>query len=870
MTMKRIPSRVGIIALALAFLAAPIATRADELRIHSLDNTGALTFNRIATGQAYSVECATSLTGAWTRLTNAVTIDGIPTTMDCIPGPDRGGLVTGAVPVQASSMFFRAVIETNDMVLIPAGEFVMGSAELGWQKHTVFVSPFYIGRYEVTGAKWYNVIAWATNHSYTEEILGFSIKSKGPAHPIQQLGWNTAAKWCNARSEMEGLTPCYTNANGSVFRTGKGDATTPKIPIGCDWNANGYRLPTEAEWEKAARGGFSGHRFPWSDTDTIQQTRANYAASTNRSAYDFFDTNPTAGYHPAYTNGGKPYTSPVGSFAPNGYGLYDMAGNACEWCWDFYSDTYYATSRNIDPRGPPPNDRYERVIRDGDWGYLFGGIFAYSPCVAARHYDRAGDMLANPGVGFRVARSFTNTVPNQPPVIAEGSSVNVILSEDSAPTPFSLTLHATDADGDPIGWWVPTQANNGIATVSGRGTSRPIAYQPTTNYTGSDNFVVHAYDTWGAKTSITVNVTIQPVNDPPVANAQVVSVAINTPRAITLTGYDVDAGDTLMYGIVTQPIHGELSGDPPNITYTPFFNYKGSDSFTFKVNDGTVDSLAPATVTLWLNAMAAQGGTMTNYTANGTNYTAHIFTTVGSTSLVVSAGGSVEVLLVAGGGGGGGGDSTAGGGGGGGAGGLIYTNLGLAAGSYAATVGAGGAAGSWYSDTATKGSNSTFATVTALGGGCGKLRNAGTSGGSGAGGYGKGYAGGSGNQPAGYGNSGGIGGPNPGGGGGGGGAGSAGSAGVTNSVGGNGGAGCSYDISGVLTGYAGGGGGGAQVGSGGTATDGGGQGGTRSGTGAVAGSPNTGGGGGGGSYYFGNGVAGGSGIVIVRYGIAVP
>jgi formylglycine-generating enzyme required for sulfatase activity len=845
---------------------------AQEMAIRSFDSTGQLTFNRIATGQAYRVECATSLTGAWTRLTNAVTIDGIPTTMDCIPGKD--GIVTGAVPMQASAMFFRAVADTNDMVLILAGEFVMGATtNMGHEyrygdtpQHIVYVSAFYIGRYEVTKATWDNVCTWAATNSYTDLLQYSQVTNKGPAHPIVRLGWYTAAKWCNARSEMEGLTPCYTNANGAIFRTGYTDfqGEVSPISIGCDWSANGYRFPTEAEWEKAARGGVSGHRFAWSDVDTIQQTRANYYASTNRSGLYISDTNPTAGYHPAYTNGGTPYTSPVGSFAPNGYGLYDLVGNASEWCWDWNSETYYSTSPRIDPRGPPQDPFNHRLIRGGGYSDFAWGSFvgAYRGC------DVMSDNRANVGVGIRIARSFTNMVANQAPVIAEGASTNVTMSEDSAPMPFSLTLHATDADGDPIGWWVPTPASNGIATVSGRGTSMPIAYQPPANYTGSDSFVVQAYDTWGAKTSITVNVTIQPVNDAPVAYPQTVSVATNTPRAITLTGSDIE-GSGLTYVVVNQPPHGALSGTPPNVTYTPDPGYKGSDSFTFTANDGTNDS-APATVTLWLNAMAAQGGTMTNYTANGTNYTAHIFTTVGSNSLVVSAGGAVEVLVVAGGGGGGGGDSTAGGGGGGGAGGLIYTNLVLAAGSYAAKVGAGGVAGGWISDTATQGSNSTFAALTALGGGCGKLRNAGTGGGSGAGGYGKGYAGGAGIQVGGYANSGGVGGPNPGGGGGGGGAGSAGIAGVTNSVGGNGGAGRSYDISGVLTGYAGGGGGGAQVGSGGTATDGGGQGGTRSGTGAVAGSPNTGGGGGGGSYYFGNGVAGGSGIVIVRYGVAVP
>jgi formylglycine-generating enzyme required for sulfatase activity len=858
MTMKRTQSRVGIMALALAFLAAPIATPADELRIQSFDNTGTLTFNRIPTGQAYRVECATSLTGVWTRLTNAVTVDGIPTTMDCIPGPGKGGIVTGAVPVQASSMFFRAVAETNDMVLIPAGTFVMGAThETGGDdlpQHLVYVSAFYMNRYKVTLAEWDSVCTWATNRAPDLKYQFTCGGGKGPTHPVLNLSWIDAVAWCNARSEMEGLTPCYTNANGSVYRTGG----APEYH--CNWAANGYRLPTEAEWEKAARGGVSGHRFPWSDADTIQHTRANYQARTN--VYSF-DTSATSKYHPAYTNGWKPYTSPVGAFAPNGYGLYDMAGNATEWCWDFYSGTYYTTSPRIDPRGA-----LKALSAVDEKVYRAGNSQSLAPKVESSSRGKDQPHSAQPDGGLRTVRVLVPPVSNQAPVIAEGASVNVILSEDSAPTPFSLTLHATDADGDAIGWWVLTPASHGTATEIGSGTSLPVVYQPGANFNGSDSFVMQAYDPWGAKTSITVNVTIQPVNDAPVANAQFVSVAINTPQAITLTGSDIE-GSELTYAVVDQPTHGALSGTPPNVTYTPFLNYKGSDSFTFEVNDGTADSLAPATVTLWMNAMAAQGGTMTNYTANGTNYTAHIFTTVGSASLVVSSGGSVEVLLVAGGGGGGGAFNTGGGGGGGGAGGLIYTNLILVAGPQAVTVGAGGVAGSWYSDTATQGANSTIAGLTALGGGRGKFTDAGTSGGSGAGGHGKGYAGGAGSQTNGYGNSGGVGGPNPGGGGGGGGAGSAGSAGVTNSVGGNGGAGRSYDISGVLTGYAGGGGGGAQVGSGGTATDGGGQGGTSGISGGVAGAPNTGGGGGGGTYNS-SGAAGGSGIVIVRYGIAVP
>ena len=129
-------------------------------------------------------------------------------------------------------------------------------------------------------------------------------------------------KWCNARSEKEGLAPCYHTdvARTAVYRTGRVDVTNDMV----NWSANGYRLPTEAEWEKAARGGLVGRRFPWGDQ--ITHSLANYSSD---SIYPY-DTSPTRGYHPDYQAGGAPYTSPVGNFAANGYGLYDMAGNVYE------------------------------------------------------------------------------------------------------------------------------------------------------------------------------------------------------------------------------------------------------------------------------------------------------------------------------------------------------------------------------------------------------------------------------------------------------------------------------------------------------------------------------------------------------------
>jgi sulfatase modifying factor 1 len=137
-----------------------------------------------------------------------------------------------------------------------------------------------------------------------------------------------------------------------------------------NWNNNGYRLPTEAEWEKAARGGLNGLRFPWGNT--IDWSQANYFSYwVNDTNYFFYDLAPTNGYAPSFNDGVPPYTSPGGSFAANGYGLYDMAGNVQEWCWDWYDNNLVSAGSpyagGTDPRGPASSPLGLRVTRGGSW-----------------------------------------------------------------------------------------------------------------------------------------------------------------------------------------------------------------------------------------------------------------------------------------------------------------------------------------------------------------------------------------------------------------------------------------------------------------------------------------------------------------------
>ncbi len=283
---------------------------------------------------------------------------------------------------QESSGIFRLEIDTTTVppppapegfAKIPAGPFSMGDS-FGEGRaneqpvHTVYLSEFYIARTEVTKAQWDTVRSWGLNNGYTDLSEG---AGKGPDHPVQMIDWFNAVKWLNAWSEMDGRTPVY-RVDGSVYRTGEFQALA-------DFSADGYRLPTEAEWEKAARGGLEGHRYSWWSIYLTAE-----------------DGNVAGTVDPAVE---VPRTLPVGSFPPNGYGLYDTTGNVWEWVHDWYDVDYYSKSPEADPHGPDvPSIEDRRLFRGAAWNTNLE-----QSRVAYRYLSPSNSLFNS--VGFRAACS---------------------------------------------------------------------------------------------------------------------------------------------------------------------------------------------------------------------------------------------------------------------------------------------------------------------------------------------------------------------------------------------------------------------------------------------------------------------------------
>lgn len=243
-----------------------------------------------------------------------------------------------------------------------AGTFQMGCSA-GFDDETVhsvtLTRDFWICDHEVTQAEYKAVMG--TNPSY---------HTGDESRPVEQVSWNDAIEYCNRLSQKEGRTPCYTGSGSSVT---------------CNFAANGYRLPTEAEWEYAARAG---------DTTTSTRTWSGTSSESSLGDYAWYDD---------VANGDGP-THPVKDKQPNAKGLYDMSGNVDEWCWDLY-DKRYGSSAVTDPTGPSSSPTGFRVRRGGNhWYDATCGSVSFRDCGDPDdRYDDSDEPCDY--IGFRVCRS---------------------------------------------------------------------------------------------------------------------------------------------------------------------------------------------------------------------------------------------------------------------------------------------------------------------------------------------------------------------------------------------------------------------------------------------------------------------------------
>ena len=278
-------------------------------------------------------------------------------------------------------VFYVSIGYAVEMVYVEGGSFAMGSnygEENEKPVHSVTVSSFYIGKYEVTQKEWKKIMG--TNPSYDED----------KQQPVEHVSWYEAVDFCNKLSEKEKLTPCY---------TGSGE------DISCNFSANGYRLPTEAEWEYAARGGNKSKGYKYSGSNSIDNV-AWFEGNSEKIDHSDADNTGTGSLDDYFDDVNEESDSAkpdrVGRKYANELDINDMSGNVYEWCNDWYGK--YSSDSQTNSKGLSSGT--DRVIRGGCFDTI-----ASTCTVTAREYDLpeedidsffGGYMFT---IGFRIVRS---------------------------------------------------------------------------------------------------------------------------------------------------------------------------------------------------------------------------------------------------------------------------------------------------------------------------------------------------------------------------------------------------------------------------------------------------------------------------------